>query len=329
MGHKGLSLTLNLSLKEIKAASKLSAFPNKTGDSTTSRFSDKQWNRGLKKLKYSSLKVSRTQLDKPLKNLVRTQHWSCFEREVGQITWDYIPKFPSNLSYSVIRYCIALIELTHPVLHFSPGTTSAEEQKCKAKSDKQDITSTKWQRRNVSWKRGVDICKVLVVTVLFCLDRYKDYESQKIKNHQVQQQVARRNCSIPVLEGLRVDWIKPWAAQADLGDGPALSTRLDCRPSEVLSNLKHPKILWKISRVRVLEYISLQDEILQNTELAGTMPSHTFFSLNFYYSLSCLHIWERFLVKSPDSLSQCQHMRASINSSPMLSTLHFMAVPTL
>lgn len=42
LGHRGLALTLNLSLKEIKATSKLSAFPNKTGDSSTSRFSDKQ-----------------------------------------------------------------------------------------------------------------------------------------------------------------------------------------------------------------------------------------------------------------------------------------------
>lgn len=237
-------------------------------------------------VKYPSLNVSRTQLDKPLKNLVRTQRWSCFEGEVGQITWDYIPKFPSNLSYSVICYCIALIELTHPVLHFSPGTTSAEEQKCKAKCDKGDVTSTKWQCRNVSWKRGVDICKVLVVTVLFCLDRYKDYESQKIKNHQVLQQVAQRSCSIPVLEGLRVDWIKPWAAQADLGDGPALSRRLDCSPSEVL-NLKHPKILWKISRVRVQEYISLQDEILQNTELAirYNAQSHIVFLVCLFFSL--------------------------------------------
>lgn len=238
-------------------------------------------------VKYPSLNVSRTQLDKPLKNLVRTHRWSCFEWEVGQITWDYIPKFPSNLSYSVICYCIALIELTHPVLHFSPGTTSAEEQKCKAKCDKRDVTSTKWQCRNVSWKRGVDICKVLVVTVLFCLDRYKDYESQKIKNHQVLQQVAQRSCSIPVLEGLRVDWIKPWAAQADLGDGPALSRRLDCSPSEVPSNLKHPKILWKISRVRVLEYISLQDEILQNTELAirYNAQSHIVFLVCLFFSL--------------------------------------------
>lgn len=308
MGHKGLALTPNLSLKERRTARKLSAVPNKTGDSTTSGFSDKQWNRGLEKLWSCKASIPEgfqdlagqtpEELDRnTVLILFRTGGWT-----------DYMTShspFQPKLLCDMLLYCLNWTETSSSAFlswYHICRRTEVQDQVWQTACCKHEVTiQERVMEARSRYMQGIGGHRSL-------LSWYRDDKNQKIKNHQALQRVAQRSCSIPVLEGLRPDWIKPWAAQADLGDGPALSRRLDCRPSEVPSNQKHPKVLWKTSRVvRVLEYKSLQDEVLQNAQLAGRMHSHAlFFFLNFYYCLSCLCTCER-LVKSPDSLLQCQH----------------------
>lgn len=132
-------------------------------------------------------------------------------------------------------------------------------------------------------------------------------------------------------EGFKPDWIKPWAAQADLRAGPTSSRRLDYKPPEVPSTSELPygpmKNIQRSQQTRIYRLIRWRD--MQNTELADQVHSHSRFFLisTIVYPIYAYvkdHSW-----KSPDSLPPCQHTGVSRSSSPTLYTLFSVVMSAL